>query len=212
MCRNSIVGIVGISNRYVWNIIDLARSNGNDVLLVANLAVPDSVGIEAYKDIYELVEQERNLPFFSGVVRPESKVLVVRQAESFGLRFPGQLISDVASIGYEVEIGKGVIIRQRVVVDSFVSIADHVTLSPGTIVGHHASIGAFSHLANGAIVSGDANLGSGVYVGVGAVIRDGVTIGDGATIGMGAVVVKDVEPGQTMIGNPAREMAYSART
>ncbi len=33
------------------------------------------------------------------------------------------------------------------------------------------------------------------------------SIGDGATVGAGAVVTKNVAPGQTVVGNPAREMA-----
>ena len=43
--------------------------------------------------------------------------------------------------------------------------------------------------------------------GAGALIRQGVSVGEGAVIGMGAVVVKDVAPGATVVGNPAREMA-----
>lgn len=204
MSENSVVGIVGISNRYVWNVIDLARSKGHDVLLVANQEVPEAVGIEGFERIESPNEQWKLVPFFTGVVKPESKKFVVEQAESLGLSFAENLISDVATLGYSVELGFGTIIRQSVVVDSFASVADHVTLSPGTTVGHHTSIGSFSHLANGATVSGGVNVGERVFIGVGASIRDGVEVGSGATIGMGAVVVKDVEPGQTVIGNPAR--------
>lgn len=44
----------------------------------------------------------------------------------------------------------------------------------------------------------------GVSVGARAMILGGVTIGAGATVGAGAVVVKDVPPGVTVIGVPAR--------
>lgn len=206
MGRKLWVGIVGISNRYVWNIIDLARSNNRRVLLVANQGVPDAVGIEGFENLESLQDSWRNISFFPGVVRPESKRFVVAQAESHGLRFPEQLTSRLASVACGVELGGGVVIRQMVVVDPFVSMGDHVTLSPGVTVGHHTSIGAFSHLANGVTVSGGVSIGEGVFAGVGAVIRDGVTVGDAATIGMGAVVVKDIDPGATVIGNPAQVM------
>jgi len=35
-------------------------------------------------------------------------------------------------------------------------------------------------------------------------ILPGVTIGDGAVIGAGSVVTRSVEPGVTVMGNPAR--------
>ena len=47
-------------------------------------------------------------------------------------------------------------------------------------------------------------IGDGAYVGSGALIRQGITIGAGAVVGMGAVVVRDVAPGETVVGNPAR--------
>jgi serine O-acetyltransferase len=49
-----------------------------------------------------------------------------------------------------------------------------------------------------------AVLGSDVEVGAGAKIIGAVRIGDGARIGANAVVVRDVEPGTTVVGVPAR--------
>ena len=47
-------------------------------------------------------------------------------------------------------------------------------------------------------VDEDASIGSG------ATILGGVRIGKGAMVGAGAVVTKDVPPGVTVVGNPAR--------
>jgi acetyltransferase EpsM len=41
-------------------------------------------------------------------------------------------------------------------------------------------------------------------VGVGSSIKPGVNIGKGAIVGVGAVVIKDVEPGTTVVGVPAK--------
>ena len=43
-------------------------------------------------------------------------------------------------------------------------------------------------------------------IGANATIVCGITIGKGATVGAGAVVTKDVPPGVTVVGNPAREL------
>ena len=47
-------------------------------------------------------------------------------------------------------------------------------------------------------------VGRGASIGGGAVILPGVSIGAGAMVGAGAVVTKDVPPGETWVGNPAR--------
>jgi UDP-2-acetamido-3-amino-2,3-dideoxy-glucuronate N-acetyltransferase len=44
----------------------------------------------------------------------------------------------------------------------------------------------------------------GATLGSGAVVMGGVRIGQEALVGAGAVVTRDVEPGQVVVGNPAR--------
>jgi maltose O-acetyltransferase len=47
-------------------------------------------------------------------------------------------------------------------------------------------------------------LGKNVWIGAGAIILPGITVGDDAIIGAGSVVTRDVLPGVTVVGNPAR--------
>ena len=56
----------------------------------------------------------------------------------------------------------------------------------------------------GAHISGNVSLGHGVMIGTGAAVIQGCTVGDWAVIGAGAVVIRDVEPGVTVVGVPAR--------
>jgi len=77
-------------------------------------------------------------------------------------------------------------------------------------VAHDCRIGDFVTFAPQVCCNGNVRIEDNVYVGTGAVLRQGrsfeepLVIGVGSTIGMGAVVTKDVPPGATVVGNPAR--------
>ena len=91
--------------------------------------------------------------------------------------------------------GLGVVIHPNVNIGSRVKIYHHVTLAAETWIGsEHRLI-----------------IGDDVLIGAGAIIvsrsNQTLVIGDGARIGAGAVVTKDVAPGQTMVGSPARPLA-----
>jgi UDP-2-acetamido-3-amino-2,3-dideoxy-glucuronate N-acetyltransferase len=51
----------------------------------------------------------------------------------------------------------------------------------------------------------------GASIGSGATILCGVTIGEDAMIGAGAVVTRDVAPGETVAGVPARALLRQSR-
>jgi acetyltransferase-like isoleucine patch superfamily enzyme len=56
-------------------------------------------------------------------------------------------------------------------------------------------------------ISGGVVIGEGVLLGTGAQVLQYVSVGPGATVGAGAVVTKNVEPGTTVVGIPAKPLA-----
>lgn len=53
-------------------------------------------------------------------------------------------------------------------------------------------------------------IGRNVWIGGNAMILPGVTIGDDAIIGAGAIVTRDVAPGTTVVGSPARPIVSAS--
>lgn len=88
-----------------------------------------------------------------------------------------------------------------------VSIAHHGTL----VVNSRARIGAGCRL-HPTVTIGISNggvpcIGEAVYIGPGAVLYGAITVGDGAVIGANSVVNRDVPPGVTVAGSPAKVIA-----
>lgn len=114
------------------------------------------------------------------------------------------LVHPKASVSPWARLGRGVYVSFGASIGGGVVTGDHVSFSPGCVIGHDSVIADCALIAPAAVVSGFVQVGRSCYIGAGAMIRQRVQIGDGALVGMGAVVLRDVAPGATVVGNPAR--------
>jgi sugar O-acyltransferase (sialic acid O-acetyltransferase NeuD family) len=106
----------------------------------------------------------------------------------------------------EVVIGDGACLSPFVTLTSNIRIGRCFHANLYSYVEHDCVIGDFVTLAPGAKVNGSVTIDDHAYIGSGAIIRQGITIGAGAIVGMGAVVTRDVPPGVTVVGNPAKPL------
>ncbi len=114
------------------------------------------------------------------------------------------LIHPKSLIDTNVTFGENVIIEMGTSIHTHSKIGNNVFLGGDALIGHHNIIG------NHVLVGGNVSFGGSVItkdfvtIGVGASIKPGIEIGEGATIGVGAAVVKNVSPGTTVVGVPAK--------
>ena len=119
---------------------------------------------------------------------------------------PAVLVHPSATLGSDVRLGAGSIITAGVRVTTNITLGEHVNLHVNCTVGHDSTLADFVSVFPGATVSGSVRLGSGATIGTGANVLPGMKIGDGAFVGAGAVVTREVEPGQTVVGSPAKPL------
>ena len=143
--------------------------------------------------------------------RPLVRLGVVRSLDLDHGRF-ATLVHPRASLGTSTRLGPGSIVLGGVTCTADVTLGRHVIVMPGVVLTHDVVVEDGVTLAAGALVAGGVHLEAGAYVGAGALIREGCRVGTGATVGMGAVVTRDVEPGITCVGNPARPLHHRPLT
>ncbi|MDQ0511110.1 maltose O-acetyltransferase [Angulomicrobium amanitiforme] len=108
--------------------------------------------------------------------------------------------------GFNIRLGAGAFLNFNCVVLDVVE----VSIGEGTQIGPMVQIYTADHPRDAATrrtgleFGRPVRIGRHVWIGGGAILLPGITIGDDAVIGAGAVVTKDVPPGATALGNPAR--------
>lgn len=136
-----------------------------------------------------------------------------------------------AVIGEKSMICEDACIRENVIIGHHTLIGQGVKINFGVVIGDHVKVNNLSYITGNATIEDNVFVGTlismasdntmgrsgkpqdelrgpiikrGVRIGHGACIHPGITIGEDAIVGANSVVTRDVSPGDTVMGVPAR--------
>lgn len=147
-----------------------------------------------------------------GIGNPAARARIGAELEAShpGIEWPVLVHPTVQLDWPSARLGRGALLCAGVVGTVNVELEPFAMVNLSCTLGHEARLGRGVVLNPTVNVSGGVQIEEGVLVGTGAQILQYVRIGKGATVGAGAVVTKDVGPGATVVGIPAKPLTPKA--
>ena len=137
------------------------------------------------------------------VADPNARRRIDAFADGLGRRAP-VLVHPSAYVGSLVTLGPGTVICPHATMTTNITVGRHGQIHVNTAIGHDTVLEDYVTVLPGSNVSGNVHLEAGVTLGTNSSVIQGCRVGAGTTVGAGAAVVRDIEPGVTAVGVPAR--------
>jgi sugar O-acyltransferase (sialic acid O-acetyltransferase NeuD family) len=211
--RIVIIGAGGFAREVRWLIEDINMRKreyefaGYVVSDLSKVGEHDSLD-QIVGDYSWLSKQKGDIYATLGIGNPAARLKVSGElhALSKSIHFPALIHPSVQFDRGSCEVGEGVIVCAGTIGTVNLQFKPFCMVNLACTVGHESVLGRGVVMNPTVNISGGVTLGDGVLVGTGAQILQYISIGENAVVGAGSVVTKDVEPGRTVVGIPAKPL------
>ena len=168
---------------------------------IGNCIIGENTRIYPNVTIYDGVNIGNNVIVQAGTVIGTDGLGCDRKKDGVLVKFPhlgGVEICDNVEIGANCQIARGSLSNTIIGYGS--------KINGLCFIAHNCILGKNVWITGDTMLAGSVSVEDNVTIYSKVIIREQRKIGEGSIIGMGAVVTKDVPPGETWIGNPAKKM------
>lgn len=216
--RIVIIGAGGFAREVKWLIEEIDRSTPG--VAFAGYVVSDLARAGDHDSRSEILgdyswlrsNRDRFDGLAIGIGTPSARLKVSRELlpEFPADLWPALIHPTVRYDAASTEVGAGVLLCAGTVGTVNLKLRPFSLVNLSCTLGHEADIGEGCVLNPTVNISGGVVLEDGVLIGTGAQVLQYLRLGSHATVGAGSVVTKDVAPGTTVVGIPAKPLVKKA--
>ena len=206
----------GALAREIVDVVARLNAHGSPVDLQASIVDPGIDAPETFRgrpvvrDVRTFAGDD-SLRFVVALGEPGPRARAVAHLRAeIGAQF-GSIIDPGVLIVASSRVSAGAVILGHSTITADARLGEHVLVNPGCTIAHDNALEDFATLSPGVHLAGHVGVGEGAFLGTGACVIPKIRIGAHALVGAGAVVIRNVAPGQTVFGNPARPLPARPR-